>query len=91
MGLRERNRLLSGGSHKSFRPKDGSDDGDGTNFHGQKRSNKTHESTTDPESRLYKKSYGTESNLAYLDWVFVFSCAAHNLLRLPKLTAQQAA
>ncbi|MEO6981542.1 MAG: transposase, partial [Edaphobacter sp.] len=53
-------------SQKSFRPKDGSDDGDGTNFHGQKRSNDTHESTTDPDARLYKKSYGKESHLAYL-------------------------
>ncbi len=57
-------------SHKSFRIKDGSDD-DGTNFHGEKRSNKTHESTTDPEARLYKKSYGTESKLAYLGHVLV--------------------
>ena len=46
-------------SQKSFRPKDGSDkDDDGTNFHGGKRSNETHESTTDPDARLYKKSYG---------------------------------
>src|ERR1700682_4733601 len=29
-------------SQKSFRSKDGSDDGDGSNFHGQKRSNQTH-------------------------------------------------
>jgi transposase len=34
-------------SQKRFRPKDCSDD-DGTSFHGQKRSNDTHESTTDP-------------------------------------------
>ncbi len=34
-------------SQKSYRPKDGSDDGDGTNFHGQKRSNETHRSTTE--------------------------------------------
>jgi hypothetical protein len=53
-------------SQKSFRAKDGSDDGDGTDFHGQKRSNKTHESTTDPDARLYKKSYGKESKLSYL-------------------------
>src|SRR6202789_2865538 len=53
-------------SQKSFRAKDGSDDGDGTNFHGQKRSNKTHESTTDADARLYKKSYGKESKLSYL-------------------------
>ena len=59
-------------SQKSFRPKDGSDkDGDGTNFHGGKRSNETHESTTDPDARLYKKSYGKESTLAYLGHALV--------------------
>ncbi len=58
-------------SHKSFRPKDGSDDGDGTNFHGQKRSNETHESTTGPDARLYKKSYSKESHLAYLGHALV--------------------
>jgi transposase len=52
-------------SQKSFRKKDGSD-GDGTNFHGQQRTNETHESTTDPDAKLYKKSYGKESHLAYL-------------------------
>lgn len=40
-------------SQKSFRKKNRSDDGDGANFHGQKRSNQTHESTTDPNARLY--------------------------------------
>ena len=50
-------------SQNSFRKKDGSYDGDGTNFHGQKRSNVTHQSTTDPEARLYKKSYGKGSKL----------------------------
>ena len=58
-------------SQKSFRRKDGSDDGDGTNFRGQKRSNETHQSTTDPESRLYRKSYGKESKLAYLGHALV--------------------
>jgi len=58
-------------SQKSFRPKDGSDDDDGTNFHGHKRSNDTHESTTDPDARLYKKSYGKESHLAYLGHALV--------------------
>ena len=59
-------------SQKSFRPKDGSDkDDDGTNFHGGKRNNKTHESTTDPDARLYKKSYGKESKLAYLGHALV--------------------
>jgi len=59
-------------SQKSFRPKHGSDkDDDGTNFHGGKRSNETHESTTDPDARLYKKSYGKESKLAYLGHALV--------------------
>ena len=58
-------------SHKSFRSKDDSGDGDGTNFHGQERSNKTHQSTTDPDARLYKKSYGKESRLSYLGHALV--------------------
>ena len=52
-------------SHKSFRPKDGGD-GDGTNFHGEKRKNDTHESTTDPDSRLYRKASGREAKLSYM-------------------------
>jgi Transposase DDE domain len=58
-------------SQKSFRSKDGSDDGDGTDFRGQKRSNQTHESTTDPDARRYKKSYGKESKLSYLGHALV--------------------
>ena len=38
---------------------------------GQKRSNDTHESTTDPDARLYKNSYGEESHLAYLGHALV--------------------
>ena len=34
-------------------------------FKGEKRSNATHASTTDPDSRLYRKSFGTESKLCY--------------------------
>jgi len=51
-------------SQKSFRPKDGS--GDGTNFHGQKRKNETHASTSDPDSRLYRKAAGREAKLCYM-------------------------
>ncbi len=58
-------------SQKSFRSKDGSDDGDGTDFRGHKRSNQTHESRTDADARLYKKSYGTESKLAFLGHALV--------------------
>ena len=57
-------------SHKSFRPKDGGEDGDdGANFHNQKRSNETHESTSDPQSRLYRKSQGREAKLSYMGHV----------------------
>jgi transposase len=54
-------------SQASFVRKDGSDDeGDGSNFRGQERSNDTHASTTDPDARLFKKSQGSEAHLAYL-------------------------
>jgi transposase len=62
-------------SLKSFQPKEqsgrGSDDkpedpGNPTvNFHGQKRSNETHQSTTDSDLRLFKKTKGSEAKLAY--------------------------
>jgi len=60
-------------SLKSFRRKDGSDndpDGPGRNaergFHKEKRSNETHQSTTDPEARLYKKGDGQLARLCYI-------------------------
>jgi len=57
-------------SHKSFRPKNGgeppSGNGRDVDFHGQKRSNRTHQSTTDPDARLYKKSKGSEAKMGYL-------------------------
>jgi transposase len=57
-------------SHKSFRPKDGgeppSGNGREVDFHGEKRSNETHQSTTDPDARLYRKSKGSEAKLSYL-------------------------
>jgi transposase len=52
-------------SQKSFRPKDGSGD-DGANFHGQKRKNDTHASTSDSDSRLYRKAAGREAKLSYM-------------------------
>ena len=61
-------------SMKSFKPKDGSDEppaaGGGRNaeadFHGQKRSNETHASTTDPDARLYRKGRGKEAKLCFI-------------------------
>jgi transposase len=60
-------------SHKSFRPKDGSNDqtpsGPGRNaqadWKGKPRTNDTHESTTDPDARLFRKSNNTASILCY--------------------------
>jgi transposase len=61
-------------SMKSFRPKEGDED-DGPppsgrnaerDFRGQKRSNETHASTTDPEARLYRKSDGQPSRLCFM-------------------------
>jgi transposase len=66
---------------KTFQPKKSSDDAlkpptppmagsnPTVNFRKQKRSNETHESTTDPLARLYKKSRGSEAKLCYLGHV----------------------
>jgi transposase len=57
-------------SHKSFRPKDGgeppSGNGREVDFHRETRSNETHQSTTDPDARLYRKSKGSEAKMSYL-------------------------
>ncbi len=59
-------------SHKTFKPKDGSGGGPAgpgrnrdVDYHGQRRSNETHASTTDPEARLARKSDGSPAQLAY--------------------------
>ncbi len=63
--------LKAWASHKSFKPKDGppSDPPTGRNtevaWHGEKRKNDTHASTTDPEARLYRKSNNTAAALCY--------------------------
>jgi len=56
-------------SVKSFRPK-GTDEGPGSgntwaDFKGQKRTNDTHESTTDPEAKLVRKGDGKEARLSF--------------------------
>ena len=58
-------------SQKSFQRKDDKDSDDGENFHGDKRSNQTHESKTDPDARLYRKSSGSEARLSYLGHTLV--------------------
>ena len=61
-------------SMKSFKPRDDSDDDDSgsgsaknpeVDFHGKKRKNDTHASTTDPEAKLYRKSAGTAAKLCF--------------------------
>jgi transposase len=65
---------------KSFRPKEEDpadqpppdDPGNPTvNFHGGRRSNATHQSTTDPDARLYRKGTGREAKLCYMGHVLM--------------------
>lgn len=63
-------------SQKSFRPRDqdppaGAGGNPTVNFHGQRRRNATHASTTDPDARLYKKAQGREAHLGYLGHVLM--------------------
>lgn len=69
-------------SMKSFRPKDKSNDDNQTpprsggknpsvDFKGHKRKNDTHQSTTDPQSRLFRKAEGQQSKLCYLGHVLM--------------------
>src|ERR1700683_4027957 len=62
-------------SQKSFRRKDGKGKPPGAggevDFHGEKRKNQTHQSTTDPDARLFKKSRRSEAKLGYLGHVLM--------------------
>lgn len=70
-------------SLKSFKNKDGKQkddkggksDGDpgnpAVNFHGERRSNKTHQSTTDPEALLMRKGRGKEAKLSFCETVLM--------------------
>ena len=73
-------------SHKSFKPKDAPEDPPGPgddshdppagrnaerNFRGEKRSNETHASSTDPDARLARKSNNTAAILAYAGHVLM--------------------
>jgi transposase len=77
-------------SLKSFRPKDNppSSGGAGRNpevdFHGERRVNETHASTTDPEARLYRKGKGKEAKLCFMGHVLMEN--RHGLIVSPRLT-----
>jgi hypothetical protein len=77
-------------SLKSFRPKDAPppEGGGGRNpevdFHGEKRLNQTHASTTDPEARLFKKGKGKEAKLCFMGHVLMEN--RHGLVVSPRLT-----
>lgn len=94
-------------SHKSFQPKPGTDaeppsgDDPGTppagrnaerNWRGQKRSNETHASTTDPDARLARKSDGQASIMAYAGHVLMENrngLVAHSCLTHATGTAER--
>jgi transposase len=78
-------------SLKSFKPKAGApvdppdDPGNpSVNFRGEKRTNATHASTTDPDARLYKKAKGQEAKLGYLGHVLMEN--RHGLIVDTRLT-----
>jgi transposase len=64
-------------SLKSFRPKEGSDahttdeKNPSVDFHGEKRTNDTHQSATDPEALLAKKGHGKEAKLCFTGHVLM--------------------
>ena len=64
-------------SIKSFQPKDGSGEPPGPgrngerNFHGERRRNDTHVSTTDPEAKLFRKGLGKEAKLSFMGHVLM--------------------
>src|SRR5882724_3635745 len=64
--------IVAWASMKSFKAKDGSSEppGSGRNgerdFHGEKPSNATHVSSTDPEAQLYRKGRGKEAKLSFM-------------------------
>lgn len=65
-------------SHKSFKEKDRSDDSSkpdsrnpSVNFHGKERKNDTHQSTTDPDSRMYTKGPRQSAKLSYMGHVLL--------------------
>jgi transposase len=77
-------------SLKSFRPKDAPPPAGGAgrnpevDFHGEKRLNQTHASTTDPEARLFKKGKGKEAKLCFMGHVLMEN--RHGLIITPRLT-----
>lgn len=86
---------------KSFQKKEGSSQppSDGgsnptVNFHGEKRSNATHESTTDPEARLYRKGPGKEARLSFMGHVLMdnrYGLAVDSRLTMATGTAEREA
>jgi len=87
-------------SMKSFRPKDGSGKPPAAgrngerNFHGEKRSNETHASTSDPDARLYRKGPGQTAKLAYMGHVMMenrHGLAVDTRLTLATCTAEREA
>jgi transposase len=79
-------------SLKSFRPKDnppppagGAGRNPEVDFHGERRLNQTHASTTDPEARLFRKGKGKEAKLCFMGHVLMEN--RYGLIITPRLTA----
>jgi hypothetical protein len=85
-------------SMKSFIPKDGGDPPSGKgnggrnaerDFRGEKRTNDTHCSTTDPDARLFRKGLGKEAKLCHMGHVMVEN--RNNLIVDARLSARPTA
>jgi hypothetical protein len=59
------------GQPEKFSTEGREDRRDGKSFRGQTRTNDTHALTTDPDAKLYRKSNGAESRLAYLGHLLI--------------------
>lgn len=72
--------------HKSFRKKDEpKEPPEGPkSFHGENRTNDTHQSTTDPDARLYRKGLGKEAKLSFMGHAVIDN--RHGLVAEAELT-----
>jgi transposase len=72
--------------HKSFRKKDDpTDPPEGPkSFHGENRTNQTHQSTTDPDARLFRKGLGKEAKLSFMGHAVIDN--RHGLVVATQLT-----
>ena len=68
LGLDEERQAQDGSGEPPAPPAQGGGRNAEANFHGQKRSNDTHASVTDPDARLYRKGKGRDEAVLHRAW-----------------------